>query len=342
MTKAVMVVGATGQIGRATVRRFAEAGWRVTAVSRSLRPEAAWAPELGVETRLLDRAEDGALAAALGDGQDVLVDCVAYDAAHARQLGELGDRVGSAVLISSAAVYVDADGHGFDTQDEHFPAYPVPMGEDQPTVAVGDTTYANRKAALEEALLADDRLPVTVLRPGAITGPGSPLPREWFFVKRVLDGRTTRLMPYRGESRFQTSAAVNLAELALRAAERPGNRVFNAADPDAPTVLEIAAAVDAHFGFKGEDVLVDGMPDDDLGATPWSVPAPMVLDMARAAAELDYRPVVDYAGSLPDYLDWMVATARGRDWQEAFPTLPRALGERPFDYAAEDAWIAAH
>lgn len=342
MTKTAVVVGATGQIGRATVRRLAEAGWRVTAVSRATRADVAWDPALGVETRLLDRNEDGALAAALGDGRDVLVDCVAYDATHARQLLGLSDRLGSVVAISSAAVYVDAEGYGFDTQEERFPSYPVPVTEDQPIVEPGDTTYANKKATLERLLLEDDRLPATLLRAGAIHGIGSRSPREFFFVKRVLDGRATRVLPYRGESRFHTSGVDNIAELVRCAAERPGDRALNAVDPDAPSVREIAAAIDAHFGVKGDDVLVDGMPDDHIGATPWSTPTPMVLDMTRAETELGYRPVSDYTGALPAYLDWLATTGREHDWQEAFPGLSRALSPHAFDYESEDAWLATH
>ena len=123
----------------------------------------------------------------------------------------------------------------------------MPVDEDQPTVAPGRDTYATGKVALEQAWAASD-VPTTILRPGAIHGPGCRQPREWTFVKRALDGRDVRVLAYDGESRFHTTATAVLGELVRLAAARPGDRVLNAADPRALTVAEIAAAVDAVMG----------------------------------------------------------------------------------------------
>src|SRR6267142_1422787 len=135
-----LLLGGTGQIGRAAARTFAEHGWDVVVASRSS------------EIRV-DRNVPGELEAAVGDGVDVLVDIVAFTREHGEQLNALAGRVGSVVVISSASVYIDDDGR-----------------------------------TLDEALL-DGPLPATIVRPCAIHGPGSELPRELFFVKRVLDGR---------------------------------------------------------------------------------------------------------------------------------------------------------
>lgn len=133
MRRAV-VVGATGQIGRAAVGVLARDGWEVTAVSRAGARDEGWPDD--VRALRADREDDAALAAAVGDGCDVLVDMVAYGPEHARQLTSLGDRVGSAVVVSSVSVYEDGKGRGFDTQQEPggFPEYPVPITEDQRTV----------------------------------------------------------------------------------------------------------------------------------------------------------------------------------------------------------------
>ncbi|MCZ9347817.1 NAD-dependent epimerase/dehydratase family protein, partial [Streptomyces sp. TRM76130] len=167
-----MVLGATGQIGRAAVRALCADGWEVTAVSRGGGRDTEW-PE-DVRAVRADREDDGALAAAVGDGCDVLVDAVAFGPAHARQLTSLAGRIGSAVVLSTAAVYEDDRGRNFDTQEEPggFPEYPVPLTEEQRTVRPGDTGYSTRKAALERELLAaGDRLPVTLVRAGAVHGP---------------------------------------------------------------------------------------------------------------------------------------------------------------------------
>ncbi|GAA3292307.1 NAD(P)H-binding protein [Streptomyces cinereospinus] len=337
-----MVIGATGQIGRPAVAALARDGWEVTAASRGGGRDAAWPAQ--VRTARLDRDDDAALAALVGDGCDLVVDIVAFGAGHARQLTGLAGRIGSAVVVSSVSVYADGRGRGFDTQAEPdgFPEYPVPLPETQRTVAPGEASYSTRKAALERELLAaGERLPTTLLRAGAVHGPHCRTPRELYFVKRNLDGRARRVLAHGGRSRFHPVSVHTLAELIRLAAARPGSRVLNACDDEAPTVLEIATAIDAVMGAETETVLVDGPPPDPaVGDSPWSVPLPVVCDMSAAARELGYRPVVRYAETLPETVEWIARHLAGRDWREAYPKMFRNYGDL-FDYAAEDAWLGA-
>lgn len=337
-----VVIGATGQIGRVAVGALATDGWEVTAVSRGGGRDESW-PD-GVRTARADRADDSALAAAIGDGCDVLVDMVAYGPEHARQLTNLAGRVGSAVVVSSLSVYEDDKGRNFDTQEQPdgFPEYPVPLPEAQRTITPGEASYSTRKAGLERELLAAaDELPTTLLRAGAIHGPHCRTPRELYFVKRNLDGRRRRVLAYGGESRFHPASVHNIAELVRLAARKPGSRVLNAVDPDAPTVAEIAVAIDAAMGVETESVLVDGpAPAETVGDTPWSVPHPVVCDMAAAERELGYRAVARYAETLPDTVAWIERQLAGQDWREAYPKMFQNYGDL-FDYAAEDAWLRA-
>jgi nucleoside-diphosphate-sugar epimerase len=269
---------------------------------------------------------------------------VAFGPRHARQLTSLAGRIGSAVVISSVSVYEDGQGRSFDTQHEPggFPEYPVPLPEGQRTVRPGDTSYSTRKAALEQELLAaGDQMPTTLLRAGAVHGPHCRTPRELYFVKRNLDGRRRRVLAFGGRSRFHPVSVHTVAELIRLAAARPGSRVLNAVDPDAPTVAEIARAIDAVMGRDVEDVLVDGPPPaPGVGDTPWTVPVPVVCGMAAAERELGYRPVTRYAETLPETVAWIEEHLAGRDWREAYPKMVQAYGDL-FDYAAEDAWLAA-
>ncbi|MBE8470760.1 NAD-dependent epimerase/dehydratase family protein [Streptomyces justiciae] len=338
-----MVIGAAGQIGRAAVGVLARDGWEVTALSRGGGRDDGWPEEVRAVPG--DREDDAVLAEAVGDGCDVVVDVVAYGGGHARQLVSLADRIGSAVVISSVSVYEDDKGRNFDTQEEPdgFPEYPVPITERQRTVRAGDTSYSTRKVVLERELLAaGEQLPTTLLRAGAIHGPYCRTPRELYFVKRNLDGRARRVLAYGGESRFHPASVHNIAELIRLAAARPGSRVLNAVDPDAPTVAEIARAIDDVMGVEQrEDVLVDGPPPaPTVGDTPWSVPAPVVCDMAAAERELGYRPVVRYADRLAESVASIEEQLSGRDWREAYPRMLQAYGDL-FDYAAEDAWLTA-
>ena len=335
------MVGATGQIGRAAVQALAADGWEVLAASRGGGRDERWPDD--VRTVAVDREDGAALAGALGDGCDVLLDCVAYGPEHAGQLLGMTDRIGSAVVISSAGVYEDDQGRSFDTQDEPdgFPLLPVPVTESQPTVTPGEATYATRKAALEQALLAGG-MPVTLLRAGAVHGPHCRAPRELYFVKRALDGRRVRVLAHDGAGMFHHAHVANIAELVRLAARKPGSRILNAGDPEVLSVREIADAIGAVLDWECETVVIDGPPPaPGVGNTPWSVDRPVVLDMSAAERELGYRAVTGYAASLPGTVSWLAAQLDGRDWREAFPEM--AALYRPeflFAYAAEDAWLA--
>lgn len=337
------MVGATGLLGRSTVPALLADGWEVRAASRGGVRDASWPEE--VRAVAVDRNEEGALAAALGEGCDVLVDMVAYGKEHGRQLSGLADRIGSAVVISSLSVYEDSAGRSLATQGEPdgAPRFPVPMAATQNTVGADDTTYPGRKIALEQELLASP-LPTTVLRAGAIHGPHCKAPRELFFVKRALDGRPVRILAYGGRSTFHPVHTSNMAELIRLAASKPGTRVLNGGDPQPPAVAEISAAIDEVLGVRSEIVTVEGAPPEKtVGATPWSGAHPIVLDMAAAERELGYRPVTSYADSLPVTVALLAERLRGADWRVAFPDMARTYDPHGdlFDYAAEDAWLAA-
>ncbi|MBZ2197589.1 NAD-dependent epimerase/dehydratase family protein [Occultella gossypii] len=332
-----LIIGGNGQIGVPASLALAADGWQVRVLHRGSRPLEPDLVERGVREVRGDRDDETVLAAAVGDGVDLLVDCVAFNSGHAEQVLRHRADLGSAVVISSAAVCADGDGRYLGGPE--FPHLDVGRGEDGPTAEPGLGGYASGKVELEQAWLAAD-IPATVLRPGAIHGRLAQNPREWFALKRVLDGRTDVVLAHEGRSQFHTSAVENIAELIRLAAARPGRRVLNAVDPQAPTTTEIVTAV---YAARSRDVTVHpmpGEPEGNVGLSPWGVPVPFVFDMSRAAADLGYRPVTDYAASLGPYLDWIERAATERDWREAFAEFA-AGGADLFDYAAEDAWLAA-
>jgi nucleoside-diphosphate-sugar epimerase len=329
-----VLIGGTGQIGRAAARALAADGWDVVAVSRSgTLPEGL--AELGVQPVAADREDDAALRAALGGGADAVVDTVAYTCEHGEQLNALAGLAGSLVVISSAAVYCDDEGRTFtgaDTPDA-FPRFPVPIPETQRTVEPSDEDYGTRKVALERTVL-EGPLPATSLRAGAIHGPGAQLPRELHFVKRALDGRRRVALASNGESRFHTLSVANLAELIRLAAAQPGDRVLNAGDPDPPTTLEICSVIGEVLGHAFEPVL---FPEGELEGidNPWGVPRPVVLDMSEAARELGYGPVTTYPEAVRETCAWLVGELeRGRSWDGTYL-------EGMLDYDAEDAALAS-
>jgi nucleoside-diphosphate-sugar epimerase len=329
VARRAFLLGGSGQTGRALIPRLRERGWEVVVASRGER-------ELppGVEHVQVDRTDTDALREALGPGADVLVDFVAFEKADAEQLLSLRDLVRSLVVLSSAAVYFEAVGPG---NEQSFPRLPVPIGERSPTAPPGPETYATKKAAIEQVLLAQDDLPATLLRAGAIHGPWSSWAREWHFVKRALDGRPAIVLAYRGESRFHPISVHNLAELIWLAAERPGRRVLNAGDPDPPNVLEISRVIASVLDHGWAEVLIDE-PVGEVGETFWSAPHPVVLDMTEAEFELGYRPVTTYAQAVPETVAWLAEATKERPWQELMPRAAEYM-KNSFDYEAEDEFL---
>ena len=343
MSRHAIVVGGTGQIGRATVESLLAAGWTVTSVHRGSVPQPAGWAERGVVERRADRAALADVVAESG-GADVLVDTIAYDDGDARQLLDLSGAVGSLVVISSASVYADDAGRTLDqsTGPDDFPRFAGPVPETQATMAPGPATYSTKKVLLENTLLDGGRLPVTLLRPGAIHGPGSSSPREVWPLLRALARRPRVPLAYRGESRFHTTSAPNLAELVRLAAERPATRILNAGDPEPPAVADIVRTVSATVDHHPELVLLDGPPPESrVGRTPWSVPRPFLVDMTAAAAELGYTPVASYEDAVAGTSAWLRDRLAEKPWREAFPMLALYHGDAMDDYAAEDALLAS-
>jgi nucleoside-diphosphate-sugar epimerase len=248
-----IVLGGNGLVGSAAAQTLADAGWEVSATGRK---EARFPRRLraaGVRFIASDRYSPGGLRDLLHDGADVVVDCVGYSADHARMLLSYRQSIGSLVFISSKAVYVDAQSRH--SNSDQPPDFAEPVTEKQATMAPSDSDYNTRegyganKVAAERVLL-DSAMTVSVLRPSRVHGVGGTRPREWVFVKRILDGRPVVLLASGGRGINHPTAAVNLAALVEFCASRPASRILNAADPDAPDGLTISRLIAAHLGAQ--------------------------------------------------------------------------------------------
>lgn len=325
MSRRAFILGGSGQIGRAAALNLLEAGWEVTVGQRHGEVPQALAGRVTVS--VLDRDDDRALGEALARPFDAVIDTVAYNAIHARQWLALQNRLGALAVISTGSVYLDDEGRALPEGAR----YPVPLREDQRRAPPGEADYSTNKVAMEDALLAGVRVPLKILRPFAVHGPGSRAPREWWFLAQILRGAQSIPLAFDGQSRFHTTATANLAELVRVALEQPEVQVLNAADPDAPTVAEIGQAILGATGSTATLAPFPGPPKGWKGRTPWSLEAPLVADMSAAAA-LGYRPVTDYAAAAPALCAALVAQSQGKDWLTAFPGLsayPPQMFEAP-------------
>ena len=249
--------------------------------------------------------------------------------------------IASLVFISSKAVYVDSRGRHSNSDEP--PEFGAPVTEEQPTMAPSEAGYDSRegyganKVAAENVLL-DSGMAVSVLRPSRIHGAGGKRPREWVFVKRVLDGRRHLLLARGGRGANHPTAAVNLAALAAFCAARPAARILNSADPDAPDGLAISRIIAAHLAHAWTEVPLGENAPEGLGDHPWNTLPPFVLDTS-AARQLGFVPAGSYAETVRAEVDWLVRAARSGDPAGVLPSPQDPYFQSFFDYAREDAWL---
>lgn len=338
MSNRAFIVGGTGQIGLAIADRLLSEGWHVALGSRGNTPAPQQILDKGGELVPFDRSNSGQMSDAIHGGCDLLIDTIAFDAEHAHQLIEVQGDVGQFIAISSASVYCDDQGRTLDEARENgFPELPGFMTEEQSTVEPGPQTYSTRKVAMERELLDKATVPATILRPCAIHGPYSTHPREWWFMKRLLDGRQFIPLAFEGRSVFQTSATSNIAALVSAIVRSRSHGIFNSADPDAPSVLEIGEAVLANCESKALLLPVeDHTYPPAIGATPWSVPKPFMVSEAKGRA-IGYRPFGNYRVTVAEACAWLMRQPP-EDWQQRFTQLAM-YPYNMFDYAAEDRWL---
>ena len=202
----------------------------------------------GARFTAIDRDDSAAMLAVLGDGADLLVDCVCYTAAQAATLLPLVSSVTSTVMISSKAVYMDANGRHANSDVPPASKVRSARGSRRCGRTMRRTTrvkgYGSNKVAAEEVLL-DSGYPITVLRPSKVHGVWSRQPREWVFVKRILDKRPVLVLAQRGAGVDHPTAAANVAALIEFVVARPGRRILNSVRPG-NGALEYAGHLSGH------------------------------------------------------------------------------------------------
>jgi nucleoside-diphosphate-sugar epimerase len=211
------------------------------------------------------------------------------------------------------------------------------MTEAQSVLPAGPENYSTQKVALEEVLLEGAKSPVAILRPCAIHGVGSVHPREWWLIKRMLDGRSAIPLAFAGQSRFHTTSVANIAAVVGILAEKPGTHVLNVGDRECLTLGQLARVLAEAVGYIGEFFEGDWGYPPVVGSTPWSVPAPFTIDSGAAMA-VGYQPL-GYAQTCLPVVEWLKAAHEQSGGKNPFPFFDRYPRD-PFDYAAEDAFFA--
>lgn len=340
-SRRAVLLGGTGGIGSAIARRLLDAtedDWRVEVIARHGGPIADDLVDRGATFVPGDRRDGALLREVLRDGADLLVDGVTATGDDAAQLLPYLSDIGSTVLLSTRAVYADEQGRHANSLDK--PVFAGPVSEWAPTVAPGDGDptsrdgYAANRVAAEQRLL-DNGAPVTVLRPSKAYGVGIGRPREWFVVRRALDGRERIALADAGRSVDHTTSADGIADVVRIVADAPDRRILNVGDEPAPSVLEIVRTVAGRMDHVFDEVLLGEDAPAFVGVTPWTTPTPFVLDVSAARA-LGWTPPSYGEAVLPE-VDWLRETAMSTPAGGDVPWAADPYWERMFDYGPEDA-----
>ena len=333
----ILVIGGTGFIGPHLVRRLAAMGHEVAVFHRGISNH-----DLPAEHILGDRRD----LAQLRPRADVVIDLILSSAAQAQITMDTFRGVARRVVAASSADVYRACGvlHG----SEEGPLEPVPLTEDSP-LRTKTQTYPPQqlkavqkfypwvdddydKIPVERAIMSVPSLPGTICRLPMIYGPGDPIGRFHPMVKRMLDGRRAILFEesvslWRAPRGYVENVA---AAIALAATDdRAAGRIYNVAETPAFSELQWARKIAAAMDWTGEFVVLpkSRMPAHLL--VPGNAAQHWEVDSARIRRELGFREVVPIEDAI----------RRTIEWERSQP--PREFNPHPFDYAAEDAALAA-
>lgn len=229
----LLITGASGYVGRATVAEARARGHAVLAVTRSENAvPVGWRNDDGIEVLVCDLADGAGLDDACARADVVLHLAASMSggaAAHARDtlaatkrlLAAMPDR-GKLVHLSSIAVYDMARAAPGDLIAETSPLLDESSAAD---------TYARAKLAQEvlvQKAAQDSGLAVTILRAGAVFGPG----RLWNAHLGLRKRGVLFRMATQGE--IPLAHVSTCAQALIAAAERPATGPINVLDEDLP------------------------------------------------------------------------------------------------------------
>lgn len=338
----ILVIGGTGFIGPHVVRQLALHGHQVAVLHRGGRT--ADLPQ-NVQRFLGDRSTLFQNAAVRSFAPEIVIDMILSSAPQAQALMEMFRGVAKRVVaISSMDVY---RAMGLVHGTESGPLQPLPLTE---TSELRSTPHpyspealkmmreifdwaddAYDKIPVERAVLSDPQLPGTVLRLPAVHGPGDPLHRFFPYLKRMDDRRPKiifwdDLAAWRWSRGYVENVAATIALAAT--AQAAAGQIYNVCEEPALSELEWAKKIAAVAGWHGEFVL---LPRE---RTPKHLLLLRRADQHWVASSQKIREQLGFRDPVP--LDTAVRLTV--EWERAHPP---QVESRQFDYAAEDAALAA-
>lgn len=321
----VVVIGATGHVGTYLVPRLVARGHKVVALSRGVREpyqeHGAWRQVERIQADRASEEQAGTFGQRIRSlNPDVVIDMICFDEMSARHLAEaLRGRVQH--LITCGTIWV------------HGPSAQVPTTEEAPRHPFG--AYGVNKDAMETYLLSQSRLggvPATVIHPGHIVGPGwIPLNPQGNFnplvFNRIASGEEL-LLPNFGLETVHHVHADDVAQLFMAALEHwsaSAGEAYHAVSPAALSLRGYAEAVYSWFGheprlrFLPFEEWSKTLPENDASATYDHVAHSPNCSIAKAQAQLGYKPRYSSLQAVYEALAWLIAHGIVQSPQAAIP-----------------------
>lgn len=277
----VLIIGGTRFVGRHLVAKLLKSGHEVTLFNRGRYPVTDWPDEAKVVTGDRNLPED--LGKLRGQQFDALVDMVLYDGKQACQaIDVLNGEIGQYLMVSTGSVYKMYSGQ-------------VPFREDDEVEDNPDNAYGYNKAQAEQVLLKawqDASFPATILRLPAVYGPYDYQAREWYFIKRLIDGRRRFLLPDGGMGVFHREYAGNIADQLIFLMQEPESigEIYNSGHQHFQTCR---AMVEMAARQMGTEIELHTLPQANM---PWPIvlaPSLVYYQTTDKLAALGYREQVD-------------------------------------------------
>jgi nucleoside-diphosphate-sugar epimerase len=337
----ILLIGGTGFIGKHVVAQLLNAGHRVTVFHRGQ----ASAPEgvkeiLGDRNRISDHRETLAQARF-----DIVIDMLLSSEDQARQSVATFRGIARRLVAASSADVYRAWGVFYGTEAGGLQELPLTEDSDLRSRGVHYppeslkrlqkifpwATADYDKVRVERTVLSAPDLPGTVLRLPMVYGPGDPVHRFHYLLKRMDDGRqniifaddVAALRTPRGFVE-NVARAIGLAATS----ERASGRVYNVCEPTAFSELEWAKRVGAIAEWHGDFVVLPHDKSPKHLLMPGNTAQHVVVSSDRIRSELGYHELVPLDQAIKRTIAWE---------REHPPTDPIAQ----FDYPAEDEALSS-
>lgn len=258
---------------------------------------------------------------------DVVIDMMAADDTDVRAVVDaFNGRIQRYVCISSFEVY-----ESFEAAWKHEPSMqPVPIPEDAPKRKdlnlYGEGPRYDKILVERETLNAHQRgdFPATLLRWPALYGPRDETPREWYYVKQALDGRSQIAVPDGGQALYARGYFENMAHTAALAAENQAanGQAYNCADTLALSLKQIVQMTGEIMDHEWEIVsvpreLMPEVPQSQAlpySCDPYDIEPHLLLDLTKIRTDLGYQDLVHVSTAMENTVRWLMDERPNVDW----------------------------